>query len=76
MADKRVVTFHEWLATDPKEFQDRMAAGEAGNRNNPMIAARIAFDAGLRAGLTIAAHRQIETIFGTKLEHTEFRNDG
>lgn len=69
----RPTEFTDWLATKPKEFLDRIDAGEAGNKQNPMIAARMAFDAGKRAGLTIAAHRLIEVVFDAKLEFTEFR---
>jgi len=79
MAHERPTTFVEWYETGPKEFIERIEAGESGNKQNPMIAARIAFDAGKRAGLVIAAHRLIETVFATKLEFTEFEqgeNDG
>lgn len=68
----RPTTFIEWLETQPKEFLLRIEAGELGNKQNPMIAARIAFDAGKRAGLTIASHRLIEVVFDAKLEFTEF----
>lgn len=70
---KQLTTFSEWLDTKPKEFLDRIDAGEAGNKQNPMIAARMAFDAGKRAGLTIAAHRLIEVVVDAKLGFTEFR---
>lgn len=71
----RATTFIKWIETNPKEFIDRIEAGEAGNKQNPMIAARLAFDAGIRAGKILASERLIETVFGTELEHTEFRSE-
>lgn len=68
----RPTTFHGWLETQPKDFLDRIEAGEAGNKQNPMIAARLAFEAGVRAGKILASERLIETVFGTKIEYTEF----
>lgn len=39
---------------DAHEFLRRMKAGEAGNPENPWIAARLAFEAGVKAGKEIA----------------------
>jgi hypothetical protein len=65
---KTPTTFYEWCDTEPKEFLERMEAGETGNRENPWIAARYAFEAGVRAGEEIAARRLTEVILNRKID--------
>jgi hypothetical protein len=48
-------SFHEWYETKPYYFMERIEAGEAGNKNNPIIAAKYAFEAGIQAGLELAS---------------------
>lgn len=69
---RRPTTFTKWLETNPKDFLDRIEAGEAGNKQNPMIAARLAFEAGSRDGKILASERLIEIVFGTDIQYTEF----
>jgi hypothetical protein len=61
-------TFIDWVETNPREFNERIEAGEKGNRQNPMIAARMAFNAGIHAGLAIAARRMAEVVLNRKLD--------
>lgn len=42
---------------DAHEFLRRMEKGEKGNPENPWIAARLAFEAGVKAGKDLAAER-------------------
>ena len=49
----------------------RIDAGEKGNRENPMIASRIAFDAGVQAGLVIATRRLAELVLNRKIDWNE-----
>jgi hypothetical protein len=69
---KRPTSFTKWLETRPQDFIDRIEAGEAGNKENPMIAARLAFEAGIRAGKILACQVLVETVFGTAIKFTEF----
>lgn len=54
------MTWYEWIASDRPDAQgcqSRLTHGEAGNPENPAIAAHLAYDAGVRAGLQLAAER-------------------
>jgi len=57
--------FIEWFESndpDAQEFCRRMKHGEAGNPENPWIAARMAFEAGIKAGKDAAADRLAELV--------------
>lgn len=62
------VTFESWLKTNPKDWNDRREAGEAGNKQNPIFMSRYAFDAGVHAGLEIASRRLKEVILDRKID--------
>ena len=62
------IDFAGWLATEPQEFLLRITNGEKGNPANPILAAELAFEAGIKAGYVLATQRLIETIWGQKWE--------
>jgi len=64
-------TFQQWIETKPRDFWERIDAGEKGNRENPMIASRLAFDAGVQAGLVIATRRLAELVLNRKIDWSE-----
>lgn len=55
---ERVPDWYGWIESpEAEEFRERIKAGEKGNRNNPMAASRIAFEAGRRRGKAEAADK-------------------
>lgn len=54
------MTWYEWSASDhpdAREYRSRLAHDDTGNPKNTMIAARMVYDAGVRASLQLAAER-------------------
>jgi hypothetical protein len=52
------MTFHEWeesASPEAKRFRERIEAEEQGNPYNPMLAARMAYEAGIAEGRRLAA---------------------
>jgi hypothetical protein len=52
------MTFPDWAESDlydAKKFRERIEAGEQGNPYNPMMAARMAYEAGIAEGRRLAA---------------------
>ena len=57
--------FYEWRESDCHEaemFRMRIKAGETGNSNNPMMAAKRAYAAGIKEGKRLAAERLIKLV--------------
>jgi hypothetical protein len=58
--------WYEWIESDEtsaKEYRSRIAAGLA-NPENPQLAAHLAFDAGVNAGIVLAAERLLKVMQG------------
>ena len=54
------VDFHDWQNSDLHDacqYRERIKFGEKGNKSNPIIAARITYDAGIREGKRLALEK-------------------
>lgn len=63
----KILTWYEWSVSDQpdaREYRIRLTHGEAGNPENPAFASQLAYDAGMRAGLQLAAQRITRVVAG------------
>lgn len=62
--------FREWIQSnevDAVQYRRRIEAGEAGYHGNPEIAAKYAYDAGIREGLGLAIARITAIIMNRRI---------